>query len=84
MGNIMSFFFPKPAPGSIEQVEKDKQEGDATEEAVEGTVAAVAQDANISKQTSKTVEFVKMIYFREVVPEEQNDKDFEVVEEIIL
>ena len=25
-----------------------------------------------------------MIYFREVVPEEQNDKDFEVVEEIIL
>ena len=59
----MSYFFSQPAPASIEQVERAKQEGNATEEAVEETVAAVAQDANISKETSKTVEFLKNAYF---------------------
>ena len=56
----MSFFFPQPAPASIEQVEEAQQEGDATAEAVEGIVFyAVAQDAYISKESSKTIEFVK-------------------------
>ena len=62
MGNIMSFFFPQPAPASIEQVEEAAQDGDATEEAVEETVAAVAEDA-VSVETTKTVELVNMMFY---------------------
>ena len=57
MGNIMSFFRPQPAPASIEQVVEAAQEGDATEEAVEDTVAAVAEEA-VSIEDTKTVELV--------------------------
>merc|ERR1719470_500868 len=68
----MSFFFPQPAPASIEQVE----------EAAEETVAAVAEDA-VSVETNKTFELVvdKEIEATEVLPEEENDEGFEVVEE---
>ena len=57
MGNIVSYFFPQPAPASIEQVEEAKQEGDATEVAVEETVAAVVEEA-VSIEDTKTVELV--------------------------
>ena len=45
MGNIMSYFFPQPAPASIEQVVKVTQ--DATEEAVEEPVVPVAEDIGV-------------------------------------
>ena len=83
MGNIMSFFFPQPAPASIEQVEEAAQVGDATEESVEETVAAVAEDA-VSIETTKTVELVNMIcflvYTLVLISLQVVDKDIEATE----
>ena len=50
MGNILSFFFPQPAPASIEQVVEVTQEDVATtKEAITEPVGSAPEDISNSK-----------------------------------
>jgi len=71
MGNILSYFFPQPAPASIEQVE---------EEIIEETVADAVEDVALVED----VKTADMVVDKEIEAEVNNDEGFEVVEEATL
>jgi len=47
MGNIVSYFFPQPAPASIEQVQEVVQDEKKTVEAIEEPVAAIVEEVAV-------------------------------------
>eukprot|EP00092_Neocalanus_flemingeri_P090645 GFUD01114816.1.p1 GENE.GFUD01114816.1~~GFUD01114816.1.p1 ORF type:complete len:379 (-),score=147.71 GFUD01114816.1:68-1204(-) len=87
MGNIMSFFFPEPAPASIEQVVEKITEDVATKKvATEDPVDPVPEDLGMvghakpeDLMVEQDCEVVKEI--SDKVSAEQTNEDFEFVEE---
>jgi len=80
MGNILSYFFPQPAPASIEQVEEVVQEEKTKEEIIEETVADAVEDVAVVED----VKTADMVVDKEIEAEVNNDEGFEVVEEATL
>jgi len=80
MGNILSYFFPQPAPASIEQVEEVVQEEKTKEEIIEETVADAVEDVAVVEDL-KTAD---VVVDKEIEAEVNNDEGFEVVEEATL
>ena len=64
MGNILSYFFPQPAPPSIEKVEEIVQDEKITEEIPEKTVAAKIKDAPVVEElpSSDLVKTLKLVF----------------------
>jgi len=79
MGNIISYFFPQPAPPSIEQVEEVVIDEKAKEETLDAAVAAEIEDAVVEE--TKTAD---PVVEKGIEPEIQTDEGFEVVEEVAL
>jgi len=59
MGNIISYFFPQPAPASIEQVEEAVQDEKITEEIPKETLSAKIEDAPVVEEM-KSSDLVKI------------------------
>jgi len=79
MGNIISYFFPQPAPPSIEQVEKGVQDDKTTEETLEDAVAAEIEDAVVEETKA-----ADLVVEEGIEPEIKSDEGFEVVEDVTL
>jgi len=80
MGNILSYFFPQPAPASIEQVEEVVKEEKTKKEIIEETVAEAVEDVAVVED----VKTADMVVDKEIEAEVNNDEGFEVVEEATL
>jgi len=80
MGNILSYFFPQPAPPSIEKVEEIVQDEKITEEIPEKTVAAKIEDAPVVEELKSS----DLVVEKEIEPETPTDEGFEVVEDTSL
>jgi len=80
MGNIISYFFPQPAPASIEQVEEAVQDEKITEEIPKETVSAKIEDAPVVEEMKSSDLEVE----KEIEPETPTDDGFEVVEDSAL
>jgi len=80
MGNILSYFFPQPAPASIEQVEEVAKKKKTKEEIVEETVAEAVEDVAVVED----VKTADLVVDKEIEADANNDDGFEVVEEASL
>jgi len=80
MGNILSYFFPQPAPPSIEKVEEVVQDEKITEEIPEKTVAAKIEDAPVVEELKSS----DLVVEKDIEPETPTDEGFEVVENTTL
>jgi len=80
MGNILSYFFPQPAPPSIEKVEEVVQDEKITEEVPEKTVAAKIEDAPVVDELKSS----DLVVEKDIEPETPTDEGFEVVENTTL
>jgi len=80
MGNILSYFFPQPAPPSIEKVEEIVQDEKITEEIPEKTVAAKVEDAPVVEELPSS----DLVVEKDIEPETPTDEGFEVVENTTL
>jgi len=80
MGNILSYFFPQPAPPSIEKVEEIVQDEKITEEIPEKTVAAKIEDAPVVEELKSS----DLVVEKDIEPETPTDEGFEVVENTTL
>jgi len=80
MGNIISYFFPQPAPASIEQVEEAVQDEKITEDILKETVSAKIEDAPVVEEMKCSDLEVE----KEIEPETPTDDGFEVVEDSAL
>jgi len=80
MGNILSYFFPQPAPPSIEKVEEVVKDEKITEEIPEKTVAAKIEDAPVVEELKSS----DLVVEKDIEPETPTDEGFEVVENTTL
>merc|ERR1711970_58861 len=80
MGNIISYFFPQPAPPSIEKVEEVVQDENITEKVPEKTVAPKLEDAPVVEELNSS----DLVPEKEIEPETPTDEGFEVVENTSL